>query len=231
MVALDVDREEEALAVAQLALEEGVTHVKVGMQLFCNAGPSIVQRLTAQGAKVVVDLKLHDIPNTMAMAARALAELGASLITVHASAGHKALAAVSEVVKDSMVKVLAVTVLTSLDNRALSTELGVQEDIAVHALRLASMARDAGAHGAVCSAGEVEVLKRTLGEQFLTLVPGVRPEWAAGPGDQARVATPAQARCKGADYVVVGRPILSASDRRRAIKLLLAELCADRPGH
>lgn len=226
VIALDVDREDEALELAQLGLEEGARYVKVGMQLFYSAGPMVVRDLVARGARVVVDLKLHDIPNTMAMAARALCRLGASLITVHASAGRTALAAVAAVARECDVRLMAVTVLTSLDNEALKGELGVGEDVATHALRLATLAQTAGVHGAVCAAREVGLLKQALGQGFLTMVPGVRPVWAARPGDQARVATPAEARENGADYIVVGRPILSAVDRRQAIRLLVSEITA-----
>lgn len=231
VVALDVDHVDEAVNLARLCRSEGVRYVKVGMQLFYSAGAGVVGKLREEGVDVILDLKLHDIPNTMAQAARALCRLGPSHLTVHAAAGSKALAACVGAVADSGCKLLAVTVLTSTSQQVLNQELGVPGTIGDQVVRLARVALDAGISGIVCSVKDLADVKSRFHGVLQVMVPGVRPVWAIQPHDQARVATPAEARDMGADLVVVGRPVLAAEDRRKALRLLLRELKGESVTH
>ncbi|MGB9867741.1 MAG: orotidine-5'-phosphate decarboxylase [Bacillota bacterium] len=231
VVALDLDDAAQARELAALCSSERVKYVKVGMQLFYSAGPGVVAMLRDQGVDVVLDLKLHDIPNTMAQAAKALARLGASYVTVHAMAGKKGLAACVDAVGEWGCRLMAVTVLTSLGQHELNSELGVPSTVAEEVARLATLAAEVGVDGIVCAAVDAPGVKSRFGERIQVMVPGVRPAWAAAPNDQVRVATPGEAAAMGADLVVVGRPVLKAPDRRRALRLLLEELKGDETGH
>jgi orotidine-5'-phosphate decarboxylase len=197
--------------------------LKVGLELFVAEGPPVVRAAAALGRPVFLDLKLHDIPNTVEGAARSAAASGASLLTVHASGG-------SEMVRAAVrgagpgVRILAVTVLTSLDRAALDA-VGLAGPPEAAVVRLARLAVDAGAHGLVCSPLEVAAVRAAVGPQALLVIPGVRPAGAAK-GDQARVATPAQAVRAGADVLVVGRPLRDAPDPAAAARAIAAELAA-----
>lgn len=223
VVALDFERPGDALALAG-QLDPARCRVKVGKELFCRSGPSVVERLVAQGFAVFVDLKLHDIPNTVAGACRALAELGVWMLNVHALGGSGMIAAAREAV-DGVNRpplLTAVTVLTSHDQATLA-EVGIQGTPEQAVARLAAVAARGGADGVVCSAREAAALRAAHGASFLLVTPGIRPS-RAEPGDQKRVMTPAAARAAGADYLVVGRPITRAADPLGALVALEGEL-------
>ena len=223
IVALDVSSATQARQIVQ-SIGESATTYKVGKQLFTAEGPQIVRDLVASGRKVFLDLKFHDIPNTVAGAVTEAAKLEVSMLTVHASGGSKMLKAAAEAAAQSGSKpmVLAVTVLTSLSDADLS-ELGVAGSVATQVLRLGAIARNAGCGGLVASALEARELRLELGNDFAIVTPGVRPAGTAV-GDQARVLTPAEAIAAGATYLVVGRPILAAPDPSDAAGRIVQEI-------
>jgi orotidine-5'-phosphate decarboxylase len=221
IAALDVPSAGEAEAL--LARLGGVpSWIKIGLELFCAEGPPIVARCAARGQGVMLDLKLHDIPETVARAAARVAALGAGLVTVHAGGGRAMLEAA--VRSAGATRVLAVTVLTSLDDADLA-EIGAQGPVAALVRRRAELAIAAGCHGVVASPHEVAAIRAIAPPGFLVVTPGVRPAGSAA-GDQKRVMTPREARAAGADLVVVGRPLRDAPDpaaAARAVALELAE--------
>ncbi len=223
IVALDVPRAIQARSIVQ-ALGETVTTCKIGKQLFTAEGPGLVRELVASGRKVFLDLKFHDIPNTVAAAVRSAAELGVSMLTVHASGGSQMLKAAADAAAQSPNKpvVLAVTVLTSFADSDLQ-EVGISGNVLTQVLRLAALARTAGCGGLVASAQEARELRRELGEGFAIVTPGVRPA-GADAGDQARVVTPRDAIAAGATYLVVGRPIIQADDPAQAARKIVSEI-------
>ncbi len=223
IVALDLSSATQARQVVQ-SIGESASTYKVGKQLFTAEGPQIVRDLVSSGRKVFLDLKFHDIPNTVAAAVGEAAKLGVSMLTVHASGGSKMLKAASDAAAQSASKpmVLAVTVLTSLSDADLS-EIGVSGDVQTQVLRLGSLARNAGCGGLVASALEARELRRELGNDFAIVTPGVRPTGAAV-GDQARVLTPKEAIAAGATHLVVGRPILQAADPAQAAEAIVSEI-------
>lgn len=210
-MALDFPSAAQARQVVQ-TLGEAVTTYKIGKQLFTAEGPEIVRDLVSSGRKVFLDLKFHDIPNTVAAAVRSAADLGVSMLTVHASGGSKMLKAAVEAANtsDSKPMILAVTVLTSLADSDLA-EIGVSGNVLSQVVRLGALARSAGCGGLVASAHEARELCRELGEGFEIVTPGVRPAGTEA-GDQARVLTPEEAIRAGATRLVIGRPILEATD-------------------
>jgi orotidine-5'-phosphate decarboxylase len=224
-IALDFAERSELLACArELAPHAG--WMKVGLEAFVSHGPDLVREIAALGPKVFLDLKLHDIPNTVAGAAAAAARTGAALLNVHASGGLEMMTRARDAARDapSPPRVIAVTVLTSLDAAALS-EAGYAGSPRTLAARLASLAKSAGLDGVVTSPHEVESIRAECGKDFLLVVPGVRPAGAES-GDQKRVATPAEAIRAGADILVVGRPITGAKDRAAAADAVLGEIRA-----
>jgi orotidine-5'-phosphate decarboxylase len=223
IVALDVSSAAQARQIVQTIGESASTY-KIGKQLFTAEGPQIVRDLVSSGRKVFLDLKFHDIPNTVASAVREAAKLNVSMLTVHASGGTKMLKAAAEAAAQSSAKplVLAVTVLTSLSDADLS-EIGFGGDVITQVITLGSLARRAGCGGVVASAKEAPALRRELGDDFAIVTPGVRPAGTAV-GDQARVLTPAEAIAAGATYLVVGRPILEASDPAHAAAAIVNEI-------
>lgn len=226
IVALDVDTQQEALACV-----EGIGEcpcVKVGAQLFTRCGPAIVQALRDRGKQVFLDLKFHDIPTTVAKAARAATDLGVSFMTVHASGGRRMIEAARQAVEDSGARILAVTVLTSLSDAMLSNEVGLRESAAEAVCRYARLAVESGAHGLVCSPEEIAPLRAAVGAEPLVVTPGVRPSWAAK-DDQTRVMTPREAAAAGANYVVVGRPIFRHENPAEAVRLIRDELLGQAP--
>ena len=231
MVALDCDHD-RAFELAD-ALAGHATWLKVGMTLFYAEGPSIVQAFKDRGFKVFLDLKLHDIPHQVRGAARSAALAGADLLTVHGLGASKMLAAARAGVEDAAEKlghrpqVIAVTVLTSMDAAALA-EIGVSRPVAEEAAALATLAREAGIDGVVCSPQEAAEMRALLGPDALVVTPGVRPA-GADAGDQSRVATPAQAVEAGASHIVVGRPVTQAQDPVEAFEAIareMADACA-----
>lgn len=219
MVALDMDEREEAVRLAG-EIGQDVAALKVGSQLFTRYGPELVHQIIGSGGCVFLDLKYHDIPNTVAKAVRGAVETGVSWLTVHASGGSGMIQAAKEAAGN--VRILAVTVLTSLDREAMG-QIGWGGVVEDQVVRLATMARESGADGIVCSALEVRSLRRALDEDCVLVTPGIRPE-GTSTDDQARVATPAGAIADGADYLVVGRPIVKAPDRKEAVRLILEEM-------
>jgi orotidine-5'-phosphate decarboxylase len=221
IVALDTDSPQKALdTAAALSGEAGL--FKVGMELFPRGGPKLVEKIIETGSRVFLDLKFHDIPNTVAGAVRSAAALGVSFATVHASGGKAMLAAAAEAAAGTGMTILAVTVLTSLDDADLSSMgFGLRAGEAV--VRLAQLAADAGIGGIVCSAKEVASLREKLGSKVTLVTPGVRlPEDAVG--DQKRVVTPYDAIRAGADYLVVGRPITRSPDPVAAARRFAADM-------
>ena len=195
--------------------------LKLGLEFFLANGPSGVRAMTQ--APIFLDLKLHDIPNTVAGAVRALADLEPAMLTLHASGGAAMIAAARQAANDAArpPKLLAVTVLTSLDQAALGAT-GISGSPADQVLRLAELALSSGADGLVCSAHEVAALRDRFGTAPLLVVPGIRPDGAAH-GDQARVMTPREAVLAGADYIVVGRPVTAAADPGAAAKMVASQ--------
>jgi orotidine-5'-phosphate decarboxylase len=226
-VALDVERLDDAEALLD-RLAGVVAGCKIGSQLFTAAGPAAIERALKRGYRVFLDLKYHDIPNTVAGAVREATRLGIFMLNVHASGGLAMMRAGAEAAvraaKDFALPrplVLGVTVLTSLDRRALEREVGVGSSVEAHVLRLAERAREAGLDGCVASPQEIALLRNALGRKWVIVTPGIRP--AEREDDQARTATPGAAVRAGAHYLVVGRPITTAADPIAAAQSILRE--------
>jgi len=230
IVALDVDSLAQAERLAE-RLDGLVRRFKIGSQLFTAGGPAVVEAIQKRGAEVFLDLKFHDIPNTVAGAAREAARLGVFMFNVHASGGLAMMKAAADGAAAAAVELsvrrplaIAVTVLTSLDRAALHRELGVTSSVEGHVLRLSELAREAGLDGTVASPVEIAAIRRSLGAAWVIVTPGVRPAGSAA-GDQSRVATPGAAARAGAHYLVVGRPITGAPDPAAAAAAILEEIC------
>lgn len=234
IVPLDVPGEKEAIALIETLPQ--VTFWKVGLELFVSSGPAILSALKARGKRIFLDLKLHDIPNTMAGAARAAGTYGVDLLTVHATAGSTALLAAQTAATEGAKatncappKVIAVTLLTSIGADALSAELKVLMPVEDYTQHMATLAKDSGLGGAVCSPQEAKLLKAACGDKFALICPGVRPTWAQK-GDQQRAMTPREAIAQGADYLVIGRPITQAENPAEAIAQICAEIVGETSG-
>ena len=221
-VALDVESKAKALEIVSDLKGLGACF-KIGKQLFTSTGPELVREIVGMGEDVFLDLKYHDIPNTVAKAGVAAAELGVKIFNVHASGGRKMM----EAVRSEMDKltnpplVLAVTILTSLGEEDIR-EVGFDRTIPEQIAKLAKLAKDSGMDGVVASPLEIELIRETCGRDFKILTPGIRPAFAAV-NDQKRIATPAEALRKGADFLVIGRPITAAENRREAFLKILEE--------
>jgi orotidine-5'-phosphate decarboxylase len=229
IVALDVESVADAERLVD-RLEGLVTRFKIGSQLFTAAGPGAVEAIQKRGAEVFLDLKFHDIPNTVAGAAREATRMGVLMFNVHASGGRAMMAAAAEGAAAAARElgrrrpiVLAVTVLTSLDRATMGRELRVADSVEGHVLHLAALAADAGLDGCVASPQEIGALRRSRGPGWVIVTPGVRPAGSAL-ADQSRIATPAAATGAGAHYLVVGRPITAAPDPARAAEAVLREM-------
>jgi orotidine-5'-phosphate decarboxylase len=223
IVALDVSTAAAAHKIVA-AVGDSARIYKVGMQLYTAEGPQIVRDLIASGRKVFLDLKYHDIPNTVAAAVREAARLDVSMLTVHTAGGGAMLRAAVEAARNTnpATMILGVTVLTSLDQRDLE-HAGVRGSVVDQVSRLAALAITNGCHGVVASAQEAAILRAELGDDFLIVTPGVRPI-GVGNGDQARVVTPAEAMASGASFIVVGRPITEAENPAEEAREILAQM-------
>ena len=221
-VALDVETKEKALEIVSDLKGLGACF-KIGKQLFTSTGPELVREIVGMGEDVFLDLKYHDIPNTVAKAGVAAADLGVKIFNVHASGGRKMMEAVREEMNklQNPPLVLAVTILTSLGEEDIR-EVGFDRTIPEQIAKLAKLAKDSGMDGVVASPLEIELIRETCGKDFKILTPGIRPAFAAV-NDQKRIATPAEALRKGADYLVIGRPITAAENRREAFLKILEE--------
>jgi orotidine-5'-phosphate decarboxylase len=216
-----LDTPSRAAADALVGKLDGVpSWVKIGLELFCAEGPSIVRELSARGLAIMLDLKLHDIPETVGRATANVAGLGAGLLTVHASGGHAMLEAAVKAAGD--MRILAVTVLTSLDDSDLA-QIGAMAPVADLVKKRAQLAVAAGCHGIVASPHEVAILREVVPADFLVVTPGVRPE-GSPVGDQKRVMTPRQARAAGADLVVIGRPLRDSQNPAATARAIVEEL-------
>ena len=222
-MALDVSTAAAAHKIVA-AIGDSAVIYKVGLQLYTAEGSQVVRDLISSGRQVFLDLKYHDIPNTVVAAVREATGLGVAMLTVHALGGQWMLRAATEAARavNPTVRVVAVTVLTSMDERELDL-IGIQEGVLSEVMRLADLAASAGCHGVVASAQEASAIRKKLGESFLIVTPGVRPEGAAH-GDQARVVTPAQAIAAGASHIVVGRPIIEAADPAQSAREILVQM-------
>jgi orotidine-5'-phosphate decarboxylase len=220
IVALDVSTAREAQALVQ-RIGDAAGIYKVGLQLFTAEGPKIVRDLVGSGRRVFLDLKLHDIPNTVSHAVKSAVELGAHMLTVHASGGTAMLRAAAEAAAGRL-NILAVTVLTSLNDEDMQ-ETGISGRVADQALRMAALAKNNGCHGVVTSPREAALLRKSLGEGFAIVTPGVRPV-GSETHDQQRIATPAQAIANGASHIVVGRPITHAPDPAAVAQAIISEM-------
>jgi len=223
IVALDVSSAAAARKIVAAVGDSAHTY-KVGMQLYTAEGPAVVRELVDSGRRVFLDLKYHDIPNTVGAAVREAAGLGVSMLTVHASGGSHMLRAATEaaVAHVKAPWVLAVTVLTSLDDADLNT-VGIRENVVGQVLRLGALALSNGCRGVVASAREAAALREELGQDFVIVTPGVRPS-GTGRGDQVRVVTPAEAVAAGATHIVVGRPIAGAADPAAEARAILSQI-------
>ena len=223
IIALDFATAEQALTFVK-DLQPSQCKLKVGFELFVAAGPEFVRHLVQRGFAVFLDLKFHDIPNTVASACKAAAQLGVWMLNVHASGGVTMMQAAKAALADlpNPPKLIAVTVLTSMDKAQLAST-GIQLEPLKQVQYLAKLAQDSGLDGVVCSAQEAALLRAQLGDEFLLVTPGIRPE-GSDKGDQSRVMTPRQAKQAGISYVVVGRPITQAAEPKAVIAQINADL-------
>jgi orotidine-5'-phosphate decarboxylase len=227
IVALDVGSGEEALALVSGLKDARV--FKVGMELFTAEGPGLLKEIARLGKRVFLDLKFHDIPNTLAGAVRCATRHDVYMLTLHTSGGKEMMARAAEAAAQEAQRLgksrpylLGVTVLTSFKEAELE-EVGLFASVSEQVLRLASLAREAGLDGVVCSPQEIELIRTELGKDFLVVTPGIRPAWAAAQ-DQKRVMTPGEALKKGADYLVIGRPITHAASPQEAFLKIIEEI-------
>ncbi|MEW5919963.1 MAG: orotidine-5'-phosphate decarboxylase [Bacillota bacterium] len=231
IVALDVDSAEKACTLVQ-QLAPPLCNFKVGFRLFVACGPPIIAALKELGAKIFLDLKFHDIPNTVAEAAEAATRLGVDMFNVHLSGGRemikaavKGAAVTAEKLGLPRPRVMGVTVLSSFSAEALQ-DTGVVRTLDEHVVALTRLGLDCGLDGVIASPREAVLLRQSCGEEFLIVTPGVRPAWAA-PDDQQRILTPQQALQAGASYLVIGRPIIKHPAPRQAVEKIIAELSID----
>ncbi len=222
IVPLDVPTIEDAIALVEQLPQ--VSFWKVGLELFVSTGTQILQTLKEKNKRIFLDLKFHDIPNTVAGACRAAKNYEVDLLTIHATAGRRALeAAVAALGDNQHTRLIAITLLTSINSRELAFDLKIPLELPEYALQMALLAQESGLHGAVCSPQEAAQLRQVCGDDFLLVCPGVRPSWSET-GDQKRTMTPHQAIQAGADYLVIGRPITMAKDPVAAWEKIAAEL-------
>ena len=223
ILALDVESRSTARSILK-ATGEQLKWVKVGLQSYLRDGPDLISEIAGMGKRIFLDLKLHDIPNTMSKALESLSSLPIKMLTVHATAGPDALSKCSKEAKTMMpeVTLLAVTVLTSMDKGNLSA-IGVDSPVEEQVIKLATLASESGIGGVVCSPLELEILRPALPPETKLVTPGIRPS-GSDHGDQKRIMTPSQAHRAGADYLVIGRPILAAPEPSDALAKIIGEM-------
>ncbi|MEW6675562.1 MAG: orotidine-5'-phosphate decarboxylase [Nitrospirota bacterium] len=231
ILALDVSEHNYAIELVE-KFKDYVGIFKVGPELFVSSGPKIVEDINKKGRRVFLDLKFHDIPNTVSRSAIAATRLGVYMFNVHASGGlemmRKCRDSVVEIcLKENIErpKILGVTVLTSISKEVLRDEVGIQHSLKTHVKHLSGLVLKAGLDGVVASAGEVSVIRNHYGKEFLIVTPGIRPSWSP-PDDQKRTMTPKEAIREGADYLVMGRAVLQQADPLKAIELITLEMLA-----
>lgn len=230
IVALDVSSVEEARAIVK-DLREHVGMFKIGLELYASAGLSLFEMMRQEGISVFFDGKFHDIPNTVAQASRNITRQGVAMFNVHATGGSAMLKAAADACREAVSDnkdgkrpyLIAVTVLTSMSAETLKDELKVNEEVMSYVTSLARLSKQSGLDGVVASAREAAAIRQACGPEFLIVTPGIRPEWAAA-DDQKRIVTPAQAIKDGADFLVIGRPITAAPDRKAAAQKILEEM-------
>lgn len=217
IVALDYPRALDALALVE-KLSPADCRLKIGKELFTAEGPAIVRAVQNLGFELFLDLKFHDIPNTVAAAVATAADLGVWMVNVHASGGRRMMTAAAEKLRQGgyATKLIAVTVLTSMEQADLA-EIGLDVDPLTQVQRLAKLAAESGLDGVVCSAQEANILRQTRGPDFLLVTPGIRPAHSDA-GDQRRIMTPEQAKAAGVSYMVIGRPVTQAADPAAALR-------------
>jgi len=224
VVALDFDKKADALAFVD-KIKPNDCRLKVGKEMFTYFGPEFVKELTSRGFDVFLDLKFHDIPNTVAKAVTAAAELGVWMVNVHASGGSEMMIKAKQALEkygDKAPLLIAVTVLTSMGEEDL-LGLGITKSPAEQVMSLAKLAKESGLDGVVCSAWEAEILKTTLGKDFKLITPGIRPAGTAS-DDQKRIMTPEKAMAVGVDYLVIGRPITKAENPQQVLQSINSSL-------
>ena len=224
IVALDYNNEADALKFVD-SVDPSLCKLKIGKEMFTYFGPSLVKQLIDRRFDVFLDLKFHDIPNTVANAVRAAAELGVWMVNVHASGGPKMMSAAKEILEpygSDAPLLIAVTILTSMDQEQLNA-IGITRPVNEQVKLLATAAKNAGLDGVVCSAQEAQMLREKLGNDFLLVTPGIRPLNSVK-GDQSRVVTPKQAMINGSSYLVIGRPITKAERPNEVLRDIIAEI-------
>ena len=229
-LALDVDSSEEALELVNL-MRNYVGVFKIGSHLFTKVGPKIIEDVRNLGGEVFLDLKYHDIPNTVANAVRMATKMGVYIVNIHASGGihmmRAAVDAATSEAKNQQIRkpiLLAVTVLTSLTDQILFEELRVKYDVLSQVVHLAELAKSAGIDGCVASPKEILAIRKACGSDFVILTPGIRPTWSITDDDQRRITTPAEAVKDGADFIVIGRPLIRANNPVEAAEQVVEEV-------
>ena len=229
IVALDVPTRADAMALVD-KLHNEVGAFKIGLQLYNAEGPDIIHDIQAAGGKVFVDLKFHDIPNTVAQTTKVITGRGAFMFTVHAGGGSKMLQATAAAKSETAAEkgllepiALAVTVLTSISQDEFAQEIGISRKIEDQVVHWAKMAQAAGMDGVVASPQEIKAIREACGDDLVIVTPGIRPRWAAA-NDQSRIMTPAEAVAAGANYLVIGRPITKADDPTEAARRIVQEI-------
>ena len=229
IVALDTDDGEEIDWITEMLMDT-VSWVKIGFQAFSTIGTEVFSWMSERGYKTFLDLKFHDIPNTVARDVGMMAKHGADMINMHASGGFEMMQAArlsaNHAADEARIPkpiLLGVTILTSMDETGFQSNFGSERQLTEQVVYLAKQAKEAGLDGVVASALEIESIRKAYGDNFLIVTPGIRPKWA-DPGDQRRITTPAEAINRGADFIVVGRPIIEAEDPLEAAGLILDEM-------
>lgn len=229
IVALDVDNEEDAYMMVS-RLSPLITFYKIGLKLFVSCGPRVITGLKKFGVRIFLDLKFHDIPNTVASTARAAVYHGVDMFNIHLSGGREMILRTVDAAKNASQQlgvpcplILGVTVLTSFNQKTLREEAGVERDLEEHVFHLAHIAKESGLNGIVASPREAPAIRKKIGDDFIIVTPGIRPSWAAS-GDQQRIMTPRRAMEEGASYLVIGRPIIEHPSPREAAEKILAEI-------